>query len=82
VKYPDMQRTITCTTCDGKGIMPLPESLAQTLSEMRGKTTSEKLAKKIPGVSRNAQNNRLEKLRRLNLVTRERHGKEWIYTTV
>lgn len=77
-----MQRTIPCHHCQGKGIEPLPENLAETLSLIRGKTTTEKLSAKLPGVKRTAQNNRLEKLRVLGLVKRERNGKEWIYSTI
>lgn len=73
-------RKIPCHKCEGTGVLPLPDPLDETLSEIKGPTTTEKLFRKFPGVTRNAQNNRLEELRALGFLKRERQGKEFIYT--
>lgn len=62
--------------------MPLREALQETLDLIprRGFVTAHELANHIPGVSVNAQNNRLEALRKLEFVTRVRNGKFWRYS--
>lgn len=61
-------------------MMPLPDALKETLVLVGRATTTDQLAERIPGISRNAQNNRLERLRAFGLITRERNGKHWIYS--
>lgn len=73
---------IPCQHCEGKCTEPLPEYLEETLLAIPAANTTEQLANKFPLISRTAQNNRLEKLRLLGLVKRERNGKEWIYSTI
>jgi len=74
--------SILCPSCSGSGRSPLPEHLAETfaLIPRRGSTCAEKLHDQLPGASPNAQNNRLEKLRALGLVSRVRDGKRWKYS--
>lgn len=61
--------------------LQLSEILTDTLHALgRKRATAGEL--QIPGVSRNAINNRLESLRRLGFVQRERRGKFWVYSRV
>lgn len=62
--------------------MELQEPLLETLKLIpkTGATTAHKLAARIHGVSSNAQNNRLERLRKLGFLTRHREGKFWMYS--
>jgi hypothetical protein len=79
-----MKREITCDKCNGSGHMELPEALAETLDSIprRGTVTAFYLHGKLPGVTPNAQNNRLEKLRELGFLKRERSGKFWLYSRI
>lgn len=79
-----MKREIACDKCGGRGIVELSDSLDETLSLVpkRGTISAHELAAKIPGITANAQNNRLEKLRALGFVTRTRAGKFWRYSRV
>lgn len=73
--------TVACAHCDGTGRVPLVPSLAMTLIRLRamGPTRPGALARSL-GTGSTAMNNRLEKLRALGLVTRERHPQRgWIY---
>lgn len=75
-----MQRNITCPKCRGIGEIALPKKLEATLSAVRdGAHTTEALTESLPKVKRTAQNNRLEALRKLGLLEREKDGKAWIY---
>jgi len=78
------KQMMICPTCNGHGESPLPEHLAETfaLIPKRGSTCAEALHEQLPGASPNAQNNRLEKLRALGLVSRVRDGKRWKYSRV
>lgn len=77
-----MKHKITCDKCEGKGTMEMPEGLLETLALIPKKAgvTTEEIHGKIPGITRNAQNNRLEKLRALGFVKRIREGKFWRYS--
>jgi hypothetical protein len=77
-----MQKMIPCRKCHGEGVIPMPQHLFETLTEVRGETTTEDLAEKNSSITRNGFNNRLEALRKLGLLTRTRCGKEWIYRKV
>lgn len=76
-----MKKEIICGRCGGTGTMPMPEWLSETLALIPRKSavTTADIGRKIPGVTRNAQNNRLECLRLLGFVSRERRGKFWLY---
>lgn len=76
------QIQVECDQCNGTGSMPLQEALKETLEQVpRGfkGITSYDLRQRIPGISPNAQNNRLEKLRKAGFVSRHRDGKFWRY---
>lgn len=78
-----MKPTIECPTCGGSGRAPLPDALQETLNVLprRGQFTAAEIHAKIPGkVEVTAINNRLESLRALSLLTRERFGKFWKYS--
>lgn len=62
--------------------MPLGEALQETLDMVprKGFITADELTVKIEGVSATAQNNRLERLRKLEFLTRARNGKCWRYS--
>lgn len=81
----DMKPTMQCPTCEGTGRAPLPEALQETLNVMpkKGTFTAADLQSKIPStVTVNAMNNRLESLRDLGMVKRERNGKFWNYSRI
>lgn len=62
--------------------MQLPEPLAETIGLIpkNGTITAHEIHQQIDGVSPNAQNNRLERLRALGFVKRARFGKFWRYS--
>lgn len=70
-----------CPTCEGTGRVPLIPSLREALDMLsnHGAYTPPELALMI-GVSATAANNRLERLRSLGLVTRERVTRGHSYT--
>lgn len=70
-----------CTSCRGTGKVSLEGALLDTLSKFSGKTrlTCADLHDPGRGVTKNATNNRLEKLRGFGLLLRERKGREWSY---
>lgn len=77
------QIEVECDKCGGKAKMPLPEQLQETLELVpRGfkGITSYDIQRRIPNITANAQNNRLERLRKAGLVARHRVGKFWHYT--
>lgn len=77
-----MQIEVACKSCGGTGKTPLEESLAETLPLIPRKgATAQWLAAsaRCANISPNAFNNRLERLRSLGLVRRERHGKFYHY---
>lgn len=79
----DMKPTIQCPTCSGTGRAPLQEALQETLDVLprRGTFTAGAIHEKIPGtVTINAVNNRLEDLRALGILKRERNGRFWSYS--
>lgn len=81
----DMKPTIECPTCSGTGRAPLPEAIQETLDILpkRGQFTAADIQPKVPGtVTVNAINNRLEYLRDLGILKRERNGKFWNYSRV
>lgn len=60
--------------------MELSETLLETLNNIpRTGITAGRLAELIGGVSSNAQSNRLERLRDVELVRRQRSGHNWRY---
>lgn len=77
-------QTIPCTTCGGKGQMPLYPALEETLALVprKGGITTAELEVRIPVVHANAWSNRLERLHELGLLERTRVGKYWRYSRV
>lgn len=70
---------IECDTCHGTGRAPLSELLTETLWLLgHTKCTAADLTPKHLTV--NAINNRLESLRALGFVQRQRRGKFWVYS--
>lgn len=74
-----MKPMIQCTHCAGRGTVELPERLQETLNAVGRGCTTDDLQRKIPAVTPTAQNNRLEMLRNLGFLTRNRVGKFWFY---
>ena len=78
---------IPCPTCNGKGITEMPEGLIQALRILRtlggqaavSEVWSDSACDRV-GIT--AINNRLESLRELGFVQRERVGKGWVYSIV
>lgn len=67
------------------GVIPMDGALLDTLNLLRrvkGADSFEVLDKLGAKVSVTAINNRLEELRKLSLVKRERRGRRWFYTVV
>lgn len=77
-----MKPEIPCDTCHGKGRVPLPEHLRETLSMIaaRARITATDLHARNEHISPNAFSNRLFELRRLGFLKRERDGKFWRYS--
>lgn len=73
---------IACHFCEGKGRLPLSLHLSLVLNRIprRGSITALQLLEHFDGVEHRAMCNRLADLFNLNLVTRERDGKQWFYT--
>lgn len=79
-----MQIEVACKNCGGSGKTAIDESLSETLELIppkRGATAIE-LSERLPRVKATAFNNRLERLRALGLLRRERHGKFYRYFRV
>ena len=66
---------VTCTCCDGHGILPLSSKLQETLQLLRdiGESTAKALAEQLD-VSAQAMHNRLNALEASNLVVWRRIG--------
>lgn len=75
-----MLDVMTCPKC-GEGSVPLPESLQETLNEVRRTPgfTAQEMLDRFPGIGVTAINNRLEDLRRIGLVRRQRDSHSWRY---
>ena len=77
--------TRACPRCRGAGKVPLSEHLLSVLRLLERKSgTAIELRERAGGDRRwaptaKAFNNRLEELRGLGLVTREKVGREWVY---
>lgn len=75
---------VKCPKCKGTGMSPMDAMIQATMRALRrspGRTASD-LLPQFPGVGVTAINNRLEKLRALGLVRRERRGHAWAYYPV
>ena len=73
---------VACSACDGTGATTLVPSLFRVLKMLhkRGPSTATDLVR-IEAIAHTAMNNRLEKLRLLGLVTRNRvDGRSWEYS--
>ena len=76
---------VKCPTCDGRGEIEIPKHLADTLDIVRrlGTATSFDVHKDKAfqdHVVPTAVSNRLDDLFRLNLLTRVRNGRAWLYS--
>ena len=74
--------TIECPHCAGLGKVPISGSLAETLEAVRsqrGITAIQVHAKLGDQIGITAVNNRLEDLRRIGLLIRQRVGHQWMY---
>lgn len=81
---------IQCSQCDGRGEIPLPEALSDVLhivkNHARGISCGVRAAEVLAicadrkRVKISAINNRLVKLESLGLVSREKHGKEFLWS--
>jgi len=79
--------TETCPRCGGEGRIEISDDLVGALGFVRkhpGSTVAEVQAALDPAGNfhTTAFNNRLEGLRKLNLVTRVRAGRNWQYRTL
>lgn len=75
--------TLECPTCQGKGNVPLPESLAELISILRSRpdaTVEEVRVHLNDEITSNGVNNRLTKLVDLGMVQRRRVGKFFHYS--
>lgn len=77
---------IACSKCNGTGKIELPAPLLEVLTVMNDEPRKMWLVSEIHKLAPNytsfgvtAINNRLEALRELGLVTREKFGKQWRY---
>lgn len=68
-----------CHYCAGKGKLPLPLHLEETLSKFKCDTTSAQIAHWF-GISVPAANHRLMDLLSMGLLTRQQAGNGYIYT--
>ena len=79
-----------CSKCNGKGHIALGSEHAETLALLAGER---KTITAVEGVdlllkrhghilTANALNNRLRRLQQWGLLTRERDGKEWVYSRI
>lgn len=72
--------SVPCSRCDGRGTVALPQALQETIDYLRqrGPRSPSRLAR-VFSTSLNAMINRLEELRRLHLVSRERIERGYEY---
>lgn len=77
VKVPVMP----CPTCQTEGYIALSDGLEFTLNEVVSTpwVSASELLDRHTGISVTAINNRLEHLRELGFLIRQRRGKSWIY---
>lgn len=75
---------VQCSTCEGRGQVPLTGMYRLTLAQLRlaGTTTASEMAGDGTRCSSTAMSNRLAALYRLGLATRERDGRRVLYTAV
>lgn len=76
---------IKCPKCDGKGTMPLPAELDETLAAFRNYPTGAtalRMAEDFPMVAQTAISMRLRRLMAMGFLTRRRFGKCQIYSIV
>lgn len=77
--------TIPCPTCKGEARVPISDELMEVLLFIRRRTGADaqtvfdKLGAKI---SISGINNRLEYLREIGLLRRERRGRRWFYSAL
>lgn len=72
-----------CPTCQGTGKVELEGALRETLARFTSKSlrlSANDLHEPSSGITKNAMNNRVEKLRRMGLLSRTRAGRVWIYS--
>lgn len=80
--YESSMITMACPKCGGNGTVPMTSALLEMLSlvkRMPGKTAPEYINSVHSQLVTTSFNNRLEELRRLGLVRRERDGKSFRY---
>lgn len=73
--------TMQCPKCEGAGSIELHYSLNEALLAMpkRVASTATKIAHTL-GIKPTTASNRLARLESMKLLTRKRHGKEWLYS--
>lgn len=73
-----------CPKCSGEGQVPVTETLTSVLDLLKKqpRLSAAEVQLKLGGATVNAYNNRLEHLRWLRMVTRERVGHAWRYSAV
>lgn len=82
MKNPKQPHLTKCPTCKGTGTVELEGALLETLSKFKTPKTrlsANDLHDPGAGITKNAMNNRLEKLRKMDLLGRERAGRVWTY---
>jgi hypothetical protein len=82
MKNPKQPHLTKCPTCKGSGTVELEGALLETLSRFKTPKTrlsANDLHDPASGITKNAMNNRLEKLRKMDLLGRERAGRVWTY---
>jgi len=79
-----MKFKIVCSQCKGHGQVEAPDWMLDTLKLLKKLpgATSPELAHYFIGIGATGINNRLEELRRLGRVRRERVGKAYAYYVV
>lgn len=77
-----MKQEIICPDCQGKGRIPLPDHLKETLLRfpITGYRVAAQMQQYFPAITVNGISNRLQDLFNLGLLTRERSGKFWRYS--
>lgn len=83
-----MKDAITCPTCEGRGEVELAriyprQAATLALIRERGEMTSTELWEAVSGkpgtLTITAMNNRMDKLRRVGFLAREKRGREYVY---
>lgn len=73
---------VCCPKCNGDGKIPMPDELWEVLNVLRwhGPKCAEQVALEVDWFGhQTAINNRLEALRDMGLVKREKKGRMWMY---